>query len=170
VGGDENGANWRNQISLFDVSDFARPTLAATLALDLDGDWGWSQALYEHKAFQYWAPKQLLTVPQATWGYFGTGEEGLPDYRYLSRLQLVTVDPEAGTLARRGTIEHTAYFDPSSDVGRWGSVDIRRSIFMGDFVYALSNRAVTAHRLSDLAQVAAVPLPGPGADDVYWWW
>ena len=27
--------------------------------------WGWSEALWEHKAFQYFAPKKLLAVPQS---------------------------------------------------------------------------------------------------------
>jgi hypothetical protein len=40
---------------------------------------------------------------------------------------------------------------------------------MGDFVYAISDKAITAHRLSDLATVAEQVLPGFTSGD-YWWW
>ena len=29
--------------------------------------WGWSEATFEHKAFQYWGPKNLLAIPLSTY-------------------------------------------------------------------------------------------------------
>ncbi len=46
---------------------------------------------------------------------------------------------------------------------------MRRSIFMGDFIYAISAHAITAHSLDGLAEVAAQELPGP-TGDAYWWY
>ena len=31
---------------------------------------------------------------------------------------------------------------------------------MGDYIYAISDKAITVHRTSDLGQVTAQPLPG----------
>lgn len=164
VGGDETGANWRTQISLFDVADFANPKLADVEELVMEGQWGWSEAMYEHKAFQYWAPKKLLAVPLSRSGWVEDGMGGR--YDYVSRLELVTVDPQTG-LSRYGSIDHSSFY-PSDQY--WYYLDIRRSIFMGDFLYAISDRGVTVHKTADLSLVRQQPLPGYSPDDYYWWW
>jgi hypothetical protein len=166
VGGDENGANWRTQISIFDVSDMSAPTQQDVEVLANEDGWGWSEALWEHKAFQYWAPKQLLSVPMSS--YVDEFDGTTWRYRYLSRLELITVDLTAG-LSRHGTIDHSAYYNADPDHW-WLNRDIRRTIFMGDFIYAVSDLAITVHRASDLGQVTAQPLPGFDPEDYYWWW
>ncbi|MBC7794183.1 MAG: beta-propeller domain-containing protein [Clostridia bacterium] len=150
LGGTENAVDWgTTQISLFNVADSASPLLSATLALNTAGSWAWSEALYEHKAFQYWAPKALLAVPIGSYYYSG-------NYHYVSTLDLVAVGSDS--LDRRITIDHSAFFDDASD---WYSdPSIRRSIFMGEFIIAVSDRAVTASRLSDGATTATIRLPG----------
>ncbi|HVK71976.1 MAG TPA: beta-propeller domain-containing protein [Kofleriaceae bacterium] len=168
VGGDETGANWRTQVSLFDVSDMTRPRLDDTEVLVNDQGWGWSEALYEHKAFQYWAPKKLLAIPMTSYADDYDPQTGQWTYRYLSRLELVEVDLATG-LSRRGSIDHSAFYNTDPD-HYWYYRDIRRSIFMGDYVYAISDVAITVHRVSDLGQVAAEVLPGYDQDDLYWWW
>lgn len=162
VGGDEQGANWRTTISTFDVSDFANPTLTAALPIVGEQGWGWSEALSEHKAFQYFAPKRLLAVPQSNYEHVGNGY-----YRYLSKLEVIEVNPDTGALAHKGAIDHTPYYATDQ---YWSYLDIRRSVFMGDYLYAISDKAITVHRTTDLGQVTAQPLPGytPGSD--YWWW
>ena len=127
-----------------------------------DGTWSWSEAQYEHKAFQYWAPKQVLAIPQSTYEYSNNY------YRYLSELVLVNVDPATG-LSVKGRIDHSAYYNANPQ-NYWQYIDIRRAIFMGDFVYAISDKAVTVHRLSDLAKTAEQVLPGYTPGDYYWWW
>lgn len=158
--------SWRTQVSLFDISDFANPTLQQALPVDADDSWGWSEALYDHKAFQYWAPKKLLAIPQST--YDSSYEGGTYHYRYYSHLVLVNVDPVTG-LSEKGRIDHSPYYAADPDTW-WIYRDIRRSIFMGDYVYAISDKAITAHRLSDLGTVAAQVLPGYTPSDYYWWW
>jgi hypothetical protein len=163
VGGDENGANWLTQISLFDVSDFANPSIVDQHTLAQSGEWGWSEALYEHKAFQYWAPKNLLAVPLSS--YRSVGDT----WEYSSTLELITVDLDAG-LSSYGTIDHSSLYnsDPES---YWYYRDIRRSIFMGDFIYAISDRGITVHNLNDVPTVVAdASLPGYDPYDWYWWW
>lgn len=160
---------WRTQVSLFDVSDFANPTLQQALPVDASStDWGWSEALWDHKAFQYWAPKKLLAIPQSTYEYWYDDTKGYYNYRYLSELVLVNVDPVTG-LSEKGRIDHSPYY--STDPNHyWQFIDIRRSIFMGEYVYAVSDKAITAHRLTDLGKVAEQVLPGYTSGDHYWWW
>ncbi len=165
VGGDNGGANWRTTISLFDVSNFAMPTLAQSLPIAAENGWGWSEALYQHKAFTYFAPKKMLAVPQSNYSYQLSA--GQTVYSYLAKLELIEVDPATNSVQRKGAIDHSAYYstDPSH---YWSNVDIRRSIFMGDFIYAISDKAITVHRLSDLSLIADEELPGFDYSD--WWW
>jgi uncharacterized secreted protein with C-terminal beta-propeller domain len=167
VGGDDNGANWRTTVSIFNVGDFANPTLGVSLPIEAENGWGWSEAIWEHKAFQYWAPKKLLAVPQSTWANNG-GQYG---YRYISKLEVIEVDPALGAegLRRRGAIDHSGYYnlDPNK---YWVYIDIRRSIFMGDYLYAISDKAISVHRTSDLVKVVDATLPGYQPGDWYWWW
>jgi hypothetical protein len=163
-----DGTNrWRTQVSLFDVSDFANPALDIALPVEAQNSWGWSEALYDHKAFQYWAPKNLLAIPQSTYAYINSN--GYTSYRYLSQLVLVNVDAMNGGLSIKGRIDHSPYYDAEANTW-WRYVDIRRSIFMGEFVYAISDKAITAHRVTDLGKVAEQTLPGYTGHDWYWWW
>ncbi len=165
--GVDSTAQWRTQVSMFDVSDFANPTLQSALPVEAQNNgWGWSEALYDHKAFQYWAPKNLLAIPQSTYQQVYDSQYG-STYRYLSQLVLVNVDLN-GALSVKGRIDHTPYYSEDPNAW-WAYVDIRRSIFMGDYVYAISDKAITAHRVSDLGMTAEQRLPGYVAGD-YWWW
>ncbi|HYU14478.1 MAG TPA: beta-propeller domain-containing protein [Candidatus Acidoferrum sp.] len=164
VGGDENGADWNTQVSLFDVSDRAHPALVDADELVSEG-YGWSEAMYEHKAFQYFAPEKLLAVPLSSWTYSPGPIEGDVDgWTWHTRLELLQVDSQTG-ITRRGAVDHSRFFTTD---GWWGLADVRRSIFMGDFIYAVSARAITVNRLDDLSEVAALELPLPSVP--YWWW
>ncbi|HKA90116.1 MAG TPA: beta-propeller domain-containing protein [Haliangiales bacterium] len=164
-GGDTTGLNWRTQIGLFDVSNFAAPRLQDTLDLAVNG-WAYSEAQWEHKAFQYWPPRKLLAIPLAS--YRTVAGYPYPTYLYLSSLALISVDLQTG-LRRVGDIDHSGFYNSATDK-YWAYVDIRRSIFMGDFIYAISDRGITVNRLADLAPVTSAPLPGWQPNDLWWWW
>jgi uncharacterized secreted protein with C-terminal beta-propeller domain len=164
VGGDDNGANWRTNVSLFDISDFANPQLGQALQISADSGWSWSEAQWEHKAFQYWAPKKLLAIPQSTYGHTSGGY-----YRYISKLELIEVDADGNGLRRYGAIDHSPYYMADPD-HYWSYVDIRRSIFMGEYIYAISDKAISVHRTTDLAKVTDALLPGYSQNDYWWWW
>jgi uncharacterized secreted protein with C-terminal beta-propeller domain len=171
-GGDENGLDWNVHVSLFDVSDFANPKVASQLSLapapneEIGWQHSWSEATYEHKAFQYWAPKSLLAVPLSSWRYVAQQQangEYWEEWEHSSRLQLITVDTEAG-LSFYGAVDHSGFF---ADLRcHWNWLEVRRSIFMQDYVYAISDRGLTAHHLNDLtAPVAQSAMPGMA--DIY---
>ncbi len=165
-GGDEQGLNGSIKVSLFDVSDFSNPRRKDVLTLfAAEGEdwssWGTSEALYEHKAFQYWAPKKLLAVPLSTSRY--TMSEF--DYEYISKLVLVAVDTSSG-LSTYGTVDHSDFYNSSSS-DYWCYQDIRRSIFMGDYIYAISDRGITVSDLLSMTLTASMPLPGSSCG-FYW--
>lgn len=158
VGGTETGANWRTTISWFDVAKPEAPAIRHQLPIEAANEWGWSEAAHEHKAFTYYAPHKLLAIPQAGSHYDGRY------YRYLSRLELITVDPTTG-LSRKGAIDHSSYVGANDY--EWGTPDIRRSLFIENNVYTLSSRALTSHRVDNLQLVSMQPLPGP---EYRWGW
>ncbi len=184
-GGDEEGLDWSIKVSLFDVSDYSDPSLIDELPLvqvedDNQSSYStWSEAAGEHKAFQYWAPKKMLAVPLSSYRYTYSGQEEPPsadldnstdadvvidyEYEYSSRLMLVNVDPETGLLIH-GSVDHSDFYN--ADPGYyWYSQEIRRSIFMGDYIYAISDRAITASDIDDLSLSATLELPGSQAMD-----
>ena len=188
-GPDGLGLDWSvTQVSLFDVSDPTNPTLADSLQLspayeneDCDGwncgwSWSYSEATYEHKAFTYWAPEQLLAVPLSTYRY--TYDEVEIDgrtytysgYEFVSTLELIDVDAENGTLSNHGMVNHSEFYNEDGLSGWWsGSTSIRRSIFMGDYIYAFSAAGASVHRTDDLTPMVELEIPGYDEPEVYYY-
>ena len=188
-GEDGLGLDWSmTQISLFDVSDPTNPTLSDSLPLspayEEDGcdewgcgwSWSYSEATYEHKAFTYWAPEQLLAVPLSTYRY--TYDEVIIDgrtytysgYEFVSTLELIDVDAENGTLSTHGMVNHSEFYNEDGLSGWWaGSTSIRRSIFMGDYIYAFSAAGASVHRTDDLEPMVELDIPGHDQPETYYY-
>lgn len=175
------GLDWSmTQVSLFDVSNTSNPTLSDSLMLtpgyaDENCDdimscgwsWSYSEATYEHKAFTFWAPESLLAVPLSThrYVYHEIEIEGRiyahAGYEYVSMLKMINVDIENGSLSNHGQVEHSEFYNEEGLSYWWsGSTSIRRSIFMGDYVYAFSEGGATVHRTADLQLMVELELPG----------
>ena len=188
-GEDGLGLDWSmTQISLFDVSDPTNPVLADSLPLspayEEEGcdewgcgwSWSYSEATYEHKAFTYWAPEQLLAVPLSTYRY--TYDEVVIDgrtytysgYEFVSTLELIDVDAENGTLSTHGMVNHSEFYNEDGLSGWWGgSTSIRRSIFMGDYIYAFSAAGASVHRTDDLESMVELDIPGHDQPETYYY-
>ena len=125
--------------------------------------WSWSEATYEHKAFTYWAPENLLAVPLSTYRYVYDEVNHYYNYEYVSMLKLINVDAENLTLSEHGEVDHSPFYNNEDSEMNWWysySTNIRRSIFMGDYVYAFSALGVTVHRTTDLVQMENIEIPG----------
>jgi len=192
--GGENGLglDWsQTQISLFDVSNFSDPQLADTQTLTagyLDANcenirwcgwtWSYSEATYEHKAFTYWEPLNLLAVPLSTYRYvYDTiTVDGRTytyyGYEYVSKLMLIEVDAENGTLSIYGEVDHSEFYSDDDELSGWwsGDTSVRRSTFMGDFVYAFSAAGVSVTNVSTMETVDVLELPGYAQPDPYYYW
>ena len=182
AGGEDGlGLDWSTtQVSLFDVSNTSSPSLADTIPLTpgytddqcLDimtcgWSWSYSEATYEHKAFTYWAPSSLLAVPLSTHRYVYDQVEidgrvySYSGYQYVSMLKMIDVDTVNGTLSSHGEVEHSGFYNQEGLSSWWsGSTSIRRSVFMGDFIYSFSSGGATVHRTADLNLVVELDLPG----------
>jgi len=188
-GPDGLGLDWSmTQVSLFDVSDPTNPTLADSLQLSpafedehcdewgCGWSWSYSEATYEHKAFTYWAPEQLLAVPLSTYRYIYEQIE-LDDrtytysgYEFVSTLELINVDAENGTLSTHGMVNHSEFYNDDGLSSWWsGSTSIRRSIFMGDYIYAFSAAGASVHRTDDLTSMVELEIPGHDEPEVYYY-
>ena len=171
-GEDGLGLDWSTtQISLFDVSEPTNPTLADSMSVSpaytddncediRNCGWSWSEATYEHKAFTYWAPEDLLAIPLSTYRYF-YNESNYYNYEYISMLKLINVDIENLSLSNHGEIEHSQFYNNNeNDWWHHSSTSIRRSIFMGDYIYAFSSLGVTVHNTSKISLVEELSIPG----------
>ena len=180
-GADGLGLDWSiTQVSLFDVSDPSNPSLSDTLPLTpayvdencedimtCGWSWSYSEATYEHKAFTFWAPESLLAVPLSTHRYVYDEIEiegkvySHYGYEYVSMLKMIDIDTENGSLSNHGEVEHSEFYNEEGLSSWWsGSTNIRRSMFMGDYVYAFSAGGATVHRTTDLQMMVELELPG----------
>ena len=67
---------------------------------------------------------------------------------------------EAGAdLEVLGTVDHTSFYNRDPNAW-WEYRDIRRSYFMGEYIYAVSDKGVSCHRVDDLSLAASVELQG----------
>jgi len=171
IAGDDEGLDWGiTQISFFDVSDFSNPILESSLKLNPapNGENGWSyshsEATYEHKAFQYWEDDGLLAIPMSTnrWYEDSIIENGKEynyyGYEYVSKLMLINATPGQPLEIYNENIDHSSYYGSRYT---WDSPDIKRSIFMGggDYIYAISEKAITSHNVATMEKTGSVELP-----------
>ena len=143
---EEDGTAWYQgvQVSIFDVTDFADPV---RLYSELIGDRGTtSEALYNHKAFTFWAKKGLLAIPVDVFEH-----ETEPDYPWISGTHTFT-----GLYVYRVTIENGFVFlgristDSASGQGYYYSSDWNRGVFIGESVYAVKSGAIRSAIVEDI--------------------
>ena len=169
------GLDWSHtRLSLFDVSNFSDPQLSEVLSLspveDPENGWSWaySEATWEHKAFQYWEPKGMLAIPMNTYRYdyfYDSAGKYHYDYDWVSKLMIVNISEDGMEI--HGEVDHSEFYE--SDENRWwNSYNIRRSIFMGDYIYAISHGGITVTNLDSLNQTDSHQFEYPAyVDDWY---
>lgn len=141
-------------LQLFDVTNPQSPALLFKHSFT-GNDYGYSEAQYNHKAFNWYGPKNLLAFPFS--GYNAV------DGTMRSSLELFEVTL-AGGIVKKGSIDHSQFFasDPYGYCNGYYGVDVRRGVFIDDYVYAVSFGGVTASSVNDpLDPVASVALPTP---------
>lgn len=145
----ENG-DWRSRslkLSLFDVSDLAHPREAFTQYVGSSSSG--SEALSEHKAFNFFAAKGLLAIPYTDWLPNASGSYW---NHFVSDLRVFRVDTASGftplgalsmsdVYSAHGTAQWNFWYQPS----------IRRSVMADDYVYAISDAGVRVSRVGQLS-------------------
>lgn len=148
---DTDGRTRGVALRIFDVSNPAAPALSHVELLPGDG---WSPAESDHLVFTFDARRGLLALPYNRY-----------DREYRSSLVLVGVD-EASGFTDRGEIDHDGLGVVPCPVrpeepGECNSfAEMRRGLFIEDWVYSISTAGVQVHALDDLTDpIAEVRLP-----------
>jgi hypothetical protein len=157
-------------LQIFDVSDALHPKLVHKHVLSGDRWNSWSEAEHNHKAFTFY--QGMLAIPRTSY------EHSYPNhYGFQSSLELFDVDAKKG-ISARGSIDHTplvqSYESDAKQCGYWG-LQVRRGVFIGDYVFTLSQGGVMAHATANLSSpVATLPLapakPTSSSPCFYWGW
>lgn len=164
---DVNGQTTGLAVSMFDVSDFANPSLLDRYVITT-GDWSWSEALWDHHAFTYF--DGVLTIPMYSYEWDSN------DYNGFSGLLMLDVDLETG-FTELGRIDHSDMVNESECIWYWGSnsteasmpcgdswwyASMRRGIVIEDTIYSLSDYGLRVNELrapeNEFASVVFWPL------------
>jgi hypothetical protein len=153
------------KLSLFDVAQLAAPKLKFTQLVGTAN--GWSEAAYEHRAFNWFGRQKLLAIPFSDWVATPTAD---PWRQFVSDLKVYRVDVGSG-FAPLGSIDLKDLFARSGAprFDEWYSAWVRRSVMSTDdvgteYVYAVSDaglRVATAAALSKPMASVAFPPPPP---------
>jgi uncharacterized secreted protein with C-terminal beta-propeller domain len=148
------------KLSLFDVSDVARPTEVANYLI---GDRGTdSYALHEHKAFLFSKEKNLLVIPVTLAKIdplkYPNGVEPNTYGDFVFQGAYVFNISIEGGFSLKGTVSHA---DPSalqkSGEYYYGNNDnVQRSLYMDNALYTVSDKYVKANDLGTLAPISSL--------------
>ncbi len=138
VGGPERGL----KLSVFDVTDFANPTEKFVEYIGA----GYSEARWDHKAFNYFRARKTLGIPVSRWtGNWRT---------FVSELQLYEVDADRG-IRRLGAVDCAPVFPHEDEwYGRY-SHHVRRSVMADDYAYAISDAGIVAAPIANPSRTIA---------------
>ena len=151
--GKEASTDGRTQgikISLFDATDVENPKEIAKYEIE-QGKNGWSNsdALNDHKAFLFDREKELLVIPVSYSKEIGRTEQGWYDYEYWQGAYVFKINKEEIKLRKAITHETKTEDDKNQRYGWYGSSDyVKRSLFMDDTLYTISNKLIKASDLS----------------------
>jgi len=131
------------KLTLFDVSDPANPTEDCTYEFE-DYDYSSSNAQYDHKAVLYNGEEGILAIPIVAYNYSQSGYNYYYySYTRINGMAVLDISNDSG-ISLRGIIEHNR------------SADAERAIYIGEYIYTISETQINACKMSDLSLVATV--------------
>lgn len=151
---DEQGVVSGLQVSVFDVSDLDNPRRTAQLTMQD----AFSEAEFDHRAFLYWPPRDLVVLPLQYWIW---GDNGIQD----SFLGAVALEVSRERVRRlellRGhdSIGRTGFGKPepaqADVIEPWGEwTPMRRSLVVGDTLFTLSDGGLAGYDLDTLRETS----------------
>ncbi|MBI3182843.1 MAG: beta-propeller domain-containing protein [Myxococcales bacterium] len=152
----ENNTDWRAralQLTIFDVSDLSSPKQKFVQLVGTA--YSWSEAQYEHKAFNYFPEKKLLAIPFFDWKY-GTTSSGDYWYSFVSDLRVYGIDTASG-ITPKGAVSMKDVYQVFNDYGwsyYWQPM-VRRSVMADQYVYAISDAGIRVADISNLSSPIA---------------
>jgi hypothetical protein len=159
------GVDWSRramQLSVFDVSDLEHP--ARTAQLLVGTMYGWSEAAYDHHAFNWYAQRNLLAIPFSDWLQSGTTTNWYD--QFVSDVRIFHVDASAGISPLGSLGMGDVYIQAGTGDWTYRYVPwVRRSVLATDnagtdYVYAVSDAGIRVASVADLAHpLATVVFP-----------
>lgn len=150
------------KLSLFDVANVENPTEIAKKTIS--GDYSYSEALYDPKAFLFDKQKELLVIPVSITQYgvvpptdetrenktvFKSTEGGFWQGAYVFNITLSGFEFRGG-ITHQDNNRENYYGDYNKNVNR--------ALYIGNILYTLSNTKVNLNNLTDLSQIATIQL------------
>jgi len=143
------------KLSMFDITDFANPTEIFTRKLGTTR--ASSEALYEHKAFNFFEEKGLLAIPFLDY-YVDWSNNGYWS-NFQSEIRVFSVDTENG-FSPLGAVSMSDIYE-TQDNRSWSpywTPWVKRSVIADDYVYAISDAGIKAAHLESLGTSAGSVL------------
>jgi hypothetical protein len=172
--GDNSGLTDDIAIKLFDVSDLSAMRLLDNYVPNVGG-YSWSSANWDHHAFTYYAPLNLLSIPIITYD----NQSG----DYFSGIIALDIDPVTAKISELGRVDHEDLLQQSCLKQIWPCgpkiysiawlSQPNRSIVMQagteNYLYSISNIGVKATNLADFDLTVGSLLfpPRNGLGDYY---
>ncbi len=145
------------KLALFDVSDVEHPTQLAKYEIGTEGTD--SEALNDHKAFLFDKKKNLLVIPVREVKDRPHSTEGYWTWNVWQGAYVFGLTIEDG-FELKGKISHR---DSSLEESSWyysSPWAVRRSLFMDDVLYTVSDKLIKMNSLDDIQdEIGAVKLP-----------
>lgn len=158
---DDTGRTRGLALQIFNVTDGANPVLQHKFTYN-GNEYGSSEAEYDHKAFTYFADKNLLAFPYFSYDYVN-------GYDAKSTLELFKVDLTSG-FNKVGAIDHSGLVSsaPTGYCSGYYAPSVRRGVFMENIVYSISYGGVVAKDSNNLAaQGTSLALGSPQVNKGY---
>ncbi len=137
------GIGWENhtvKVSLFDVSDSTNPVEASKFSVGVPSG---SPAEWDHHAVLFDGSMGLLVIPVDIWGYGAPASSSPKPVAATTGAYVFKVAAGSG-ISLRGIISHQ------------GGAEIQRSLYIGEYLYTISNALVKSNALGDLSEVNSV--------------
>ncbi|MFS8521897.1 MAG: beta-propeller domain-containing protein [Micromonosporaceae bacterium] len=138
---DLDGVVQGTQVSLFDVSDPAAPSVLDRHEIR----YGYSEAEVDPHAFLWWEPARVVVLPVTVPTDAG--------FRAPPRSGVLVLRLEGDRFTEAGFVPHPAD-DP------WSGNRIRRSLVIGDVLWTVSDLGLQANTLAGLGELAWLPHAG----------
>ncbi len=141
------------KVALFDVSDPAKPRELSKYVVE-DG-YSDSLALRDHKAVLFSRSKNLLAIPISLSPPFRImeGSESNPYVSGWQGVYVLNISPENG-IKLKGKVQHSGDSLYDKEV----SAPVKRSLYIEDVLYTVSDRLVKMNGLKDLKEINRVKL------------
>ncbi|MBI3190478.1 beta-propeller domain-containing protein [archaeon] len=146
------------KMSLFDVTDVQNPKEISKIII---GDRGTdSYALQDHHAFLFNKDKGLLVLPVLLAEI--KNNNGNPDWQYGEYIwqgaYVFGFSVDTG-FTLRGKITHAVSGNEADYESYWGSNSVKRSLYMGNVLYTLSDKMIKMNILDTLEDINKINLP-----------